>query len=335
MRLSAIPGLALMFLPTQRWRINFTNPVNGRLWLRLLAGHPRHGLKFRPGLAVSKQELGFSFASNALGLRGPDNQRAGNVLLGTSFAMGLSVDNGDNWYEHLLDAGQWFNGAMPVGPHNQIDLLDDLHEGPADTLLYLYHPNLWKTAEGYLKATAEGRDIFAVMRWRCDWLGVLRLLPRWVAKECAKVAAGLTHYQRLGGRMFYFNAAYCQIDPDKGAPLFEAVQGDLDRLFARFSRVIVVRVPIKEEMAADAALSPQLVSLSAGYDRWWDKFRARVAPHVQTVALPRSAFGWGDFLPYDTHWSAEGNRRFARLLRPILREAGVSGVLDGDLHRGR
>lgn len=321
-----VRGLVAMFWPAKR-RVNFTNPVNGRLWLRLLQADPRHGLRFRPEIAVGKRVLGFSFRSNRFGLRGPASPEAPNVLLGTSFAMGLSVDEGENWYDRLLDPARWFNAAMPVGPHNQSALLEDLYRGSGDTLLYLYHPNLWKTAQGYLAASAQGRSIFDVMRWKTDSASIALLFPKWVSKEMAKAARGLSHYRRVEGQLMHFNAGYCRIDPVADRVLIERVQADLAALFARFRQVIVLRVPIKEELGAMAGFSPRLRALAENYDTMWSLFRDAAPGHVQAVALPPSAFEFGDFLPYDTHWSAAGNRRFAALARPVLRAAGVVGII--------
>lgn len=330
MQAAVISGLAAMFWPDRQRRVNFTNPFNGRRWLQLLAPDPRHGIRFRPGLDYDRRELGFSFRSNHLGLRGPSATDGPNVLLGTSFAMGLSVDNGDNWYERLLAPDIWFNAAMPVGPLNQIRLLDDLYTGSGRTLLYLYHPNLWKTAQGYLTAERDGLDIFSVLRWKTDRASTWRLFFRWLLKESAKAGSGISHYARIANAPWYFNAGYSHLDFERSGQLFERVMGHLDTLFARFGQVVVLRVPIKEELAADRDFSPRLRSLAAGYDRFWDAFRQRVAPHVTTHALPRDQFTFEDFLPYDTHWSARGNQTFARIAAPVLRAAGVEGLVGHD-----
>lgn len=330
MRATVISGLAAMVWPDRQRRVNFSNPLNGRRWLNLLASDPRHGIRFDPDLALDCRELGFSFRSNARGLRGPSNASAPNVLLGTSFAMGLSVDNGDNWYERLLAPEHWFNGAMPVGPLNQIRLLEDFYTGSAKTLLYLYHPNVWKTAQGYLVADRTGRDIFSVMRWKKDLKSTSRLIPRWLAKEVAKAASGLSHYARINGEPWHFNAAYCELDYAANAALFDEVAGHFERLFARFEKVVVLRVPIKEELAADCGFSPRLKALAKGYDRFWQGFRARLAPHVEAHALPRDAFVFADFLPYDTHWSAQGNATFCRLIQPLLHAGGLADTLVHD-----
>lgn len=168
------------------------------------------------------------------------------------------------------------------------------------------------------------------MRWKADHASTLKLIPRWLAKEGAKATSGLSHYARIDGEPWFFNAAYCHLELDQNKALFDTVAGHLDQLFTRFKKVVVLRVPIKEELAADCGFSPRLTLLAQGYDRFWDAFRVRLAPHVEAHALPCSAFGFSDFLPYDTHWSARGNATFCRLAAPLLRGAGLTGIIERD-----
>jgi hypothetical protein len=318
--------MSKLFLPARQRRVCFINPINGRLWLSLLEPHPRYGLLFKRNLHYPKGVLGFSFSSNEHGLRGPANPAAPGVILGTSFGMGLSVDDGDNWYDLLLDKDQWFNGSMPVGPQNHSNLLDDLYRGSYETLLYLYHPNLWKTAQGYVKAEESGQDIFQTLGWQTALWPTVALYPKWLAKELYKTNQGWSVHRKWDGQDFYFNARYSYMPLSKNLPLAESQMAILNGLFRRFTHVIAVRTPIKEDLAGRDGMSDRLRTLAAHNDDWWNFFASNVEPGVRAIELPTEAFGASDFLPYDTHWTATGNEKFARLVRPALLEAGVSGV---------
>lgn len=96
--------LAVLFGRRRRC-VNFSNPFSARQWLKLLRTEPDLGLRFEPDLSTLPAQLGFTFQTNPLGLHGPCFEESPGVVLGTSFAMGLSVDEGNNWYELLLDPG--------------------------------------------------------------------------------------------------------------------------------------------------------------------------------------------------------------------------------------
>lgn len=314
-------------LATRRQAVNFANPLNGRLWLNLLEPHDRYGLLFKKNLRYAKDILGFSFSSNDVGLRGPSNTKAPGVILGTSFAMGLSVDNGDNWYDLLLEPSQWLNAGMPVGPHNHANLLQAIYEGEANTLVYIYHPNLWKTAQGYAAAEQLGQSIFEVLKWKTDLASTLKLYPRWAAKECAKTMRGLAVHKQWNGKTFFFNANYCLMDPSAHSNLMAAEMAALNAIFAKFQKAIVVRVPIKEELAAALGMSSRLEALAQSYDTFWDYFVRALDRKVQVHRLPPADFTVDDFHPYDTHWTKAGNIKFARALGRILDAAGVGEVI--------
>jgi hypothetical protein len=321
--------MAKLFLPARQKRVCFSNPISGRRWLNLLDAHPRFGLEFKPNLNFPAEVLGFSFATNRHGLRGPANAAAPGVILGTSFGMGLSVDNGSNWYDLLLDPERWFNGAMPVGIRNHVNLLDDLYRGSYDTLLYLYHPNIWKASQSFESAAQTGRNIFQTMGWKTGLRETLLFYPKWMTRECYKARDGLSVHSRWNGQDFHFNARYAMIELKRNRDFAAAQMALLNQIFGRFTTVVAVRAPIKEDIAGSRGFTPLLEALAAHNNEWWSFFTANTASHVRSFRLPDNEFVSVDFLPYDTHWSASGNRKFVELLRPILIDLNVDGVRPG------
>jgi hypothetical protein len=315
-----------LFLSSRQKRVCFSNPLNGRLWLSLLEPHQRYGLLFKRNLNYPRRVLGFTFSSNEHGLRGPANRTAPGVILGTSFGMGLSVDNGSNWYDLLLDFDQWFNGSMPVGPQNHINLLDDLYQGSYDTLIYLYHPNIWKTAQGFARAEKAGRDIFQTLSWKTNLGQTLLLFPKWMLKEFYRTNKGWSVHNKWSGKDFFFNARYSYMNLSTNIAYAEEQMKKLNSIFARFKSVVAVRVPIKEDLAGRQGVSDMLRELAAHNDEWWNFFVSKVITPVRTFELPYDGFDSSDFHPYDTHWTVNGNRKFTELMRPILREASINGV---------
>lgn len=315
-----------ILIPDRGRRVNYTNPFNSRVWLSQLVSHPRHGLKFHPNLRLPAEVLGFTFSTNRHGLRGPENPSAPNVVTGTSFAMGLSVDDGANWYDLVLEPEAWFNGAMPVGPAQNTAVVDDLHRGAKDTLLFLYHPNVFKLGMGFAQAEEAGRDIFAQMGWTTDRASAFKQYLPWVGREIVKIGLGYSLYPKWRGHRFHLNAHYHLIDPVKASDWIDQQIAVLRDLFGRFRRTIVVRVPLKEECAAADFPSSRLPALVENYDVIWRRFLASIPAGTIAREVDRGLFSPDHFLAWDTHWNARGNALFARELGRILRDAGVEGV---------
>lgn len=322
-----LPFLKII-IPNRKKYINFSNPFNSRQWLKLLHPSERYGLTFHPNLDLPASQLGFSFKTNRLGFRGPCSQGGDNVLMGTSFAMGLSVDNGKNWYDQVLNSEQWLNIGMPVGPHNHKTAIEDLHTGPGKTLLYLYHPNVWKTATGFVRADKEGRNIFQLLGWKTDLTSAIKSYPEWIAKEVVKSSTGKALYTRWDGSPFYFNTRYNWFPESKGKAFVQQQIAILNAIFAKFERVIVIRTPIKEDSLPEAVRTPMLEQLNLQYDLYWEQLLVEAThSNIAFHTVSDKGFSKQHFLPFDTHWSAEGNRLFADSVRPILNKAGVTGII--------
>jgi len=318
--------LRKIVIPNRCAYVNFSNPINGRQWLQLLRPDTRYGITFIPNLTIPKKQLGFSFSSNNLGLRGPNATCAEGVILGTSFAMGLSVDNGCNWYDLLMEPDHWFNAAMPVGPFNHAMLLEDHYIGSGKTLLYLYHPNLWKIAQGYEAAKAKGCNIFEKMGWKTDMFNIIKLYPRWIIKEVVKSISGFSVYRKWNGKDYHFNAHYSWFDPVAGQDFALAQMEELNRVFSKFDRIIAIRTPIKEDSLPLIEASPRLMALRDNYEKMWQLFQDQVGEHVCCHSLDHSLFTEQHFHPFDTHWNAEGNALFAHLIKPLLETDSASGL---------
>ena len=292
----------------------------------MLRPETKYGLLFHPNLQSDGRRLGFSFSSNRFGLRGPSAQAGSGVVLGTSFAMGLSVDDGHNWYDLCLDESSWLNVGMPVGPKNHRHVLDDIYQGSYENAVYIYHPNIWKLAKVFWDAERQGKDVFSYLGWKTGLMATAALYPKWVVKEMVKMATGLSLYADWNGRAYHFNPVYNYLDANETGLWLTTVLDDLKQVFDRFKNVIVVKVPIKEEVVNDAVISKKLERLRRNYEDWWQIFTEHFQSTTTIAEIDPSMFVSTDFHPFDTHWAVSGNRKFARMLSSILMDCGIDGV---------
>lgn len=294
--------------------INLQSPLQARRWLALLRAHPRWGFCLTPSLEVPRRRLGFSFQSNHFGLHGPSDPLAGNVIFGTSFAMGLAVDTGSNWFELLgLDKG-WINLGLPVGVAQWQKMLPDCHRGPLGTALLVYHPNLWPHCHIYRRWADSGLDVFTALGWRTSFLACLRLSVRTARRRRAKIRSGRWLVFGVDGIKYNIDCEYSFFDTMKQADLLRDNLRLLANLLSGFRRIVVVRATIKQELVPIDLATPTLQSTVTNYNHLWDLTVSALK------VLPAAEFHWprvfalDDFHPNDTHWNEKGNRRFAEWL---------------------
>jgi hypothetical protein len=298
-------------------KYNFSNPMYGRKWLRLLRDDPISGIRILPNLDLPHRDLGFSFRSNLLGLRGPADIHAPNVVLGTSFAMGFAVDNGLNWYEKYLD-GSWLNLGLPIGARQMESLFNAVYQGPARTALVLYHPNLWMQTRVFEICRTRGEPIIKAMGWQTDFWPCVRLALRRLRWRGQNIRKGELLVFRHGGRKYEMGALYSKVDFAANPEVATLVLDTTERILACFERVIVVRTLIKQEMVPEKFRNDLLCASLRNYDEGWELFQKRLSSHPHIKFHATEGFTLEDFFPQDNHWTPEGNEKFARLIRSLL-----------------
>ena len=297
---------------------NMSFPLQGRKWLSLLEEDRRFGLRIRPDLDLDRSHLGFTFSSNRLGLRGPCAAAGPGVIFGTSYAMGFAVDNGCNWYDDPLFHKEFLNLGLPVGFSHMREMLDQHYTGPGETGVFLYHPNIWTFCVDFARWQASGQSLFDFMRWQT---GLEAALEKSLARVRATTPTGMDGQiiEKIGDRHYLFNPNYALFNPDKFAIYYATGADDLKQISRRFKRFIAIRIPMKEELAADLTAHHALVRLTENHRAGWAHFKS-----VISEAAPGAEFydnlplTLTDYHPCDTHWNEGGNACFQRHLLSIL-----------------
>jgi len=297
--------------------LNMSFPMQGRKWLRLLEEHPDFGLRIKPNLNLNAAHLGFQFSSNQLGLRGPVNRHGRGVILGTSFAMGFAVDDGRNWYDVPLFHKDFLNLGLPVGLRQMQAMLDQHYLGSSDIAVFLYHPNIWTACVDFDRWRASGQTLFSSMRWETD---LALALEKSLAKVKA-VMAGTDNQiiEMVDNRHYLLNANYAIFNPDKFSAAYADAALYLNAITSRFKKLIVMRVPVKEELATQYTSHEPLYNLRENHQRGWTAFKnllAQMAPHAELYE--DLLFSLSDYHPCDTHWNELGNDRFRQHLLPLI-----------------
>lgn len=293
--------------------INFSNPLNGAKWLDLLLPHKDYGMLFKKNIKYEKNYMGFSFKSNKFGLRGPENINADKVICGTSFAMGLSVDNGKNWYELNQEYRNFFNIGMPIGFKNQHKILSKYYQGSYDTLIFLYHPNIWVINRNFYKAEKNNTDIFTYMRWTTNKIKVYYLYLRWLIKERVKKNLNKKEVIIFKNKQYYLDLNYSYYS-NKDDSTAKYVSNDFNEISKKFKNIIVLKIPIKEEIAMKYSDNKNLKLLNENYKIMWNFFESRLSEDVKILNL-ENEFILSDYLEQDTHWSEKGNLKLHKYIQ--------------------
>ena len=291
--------------------LDLSHPLQARRWIRVWREDRVSGIRLKEDLRLDPSELGFSFAANGLGLRGTIRPTAPGVILGTSFAMGLAVNDGENWWELLKHSGDWFNLALPVGLNEMRRLVETYYLGEGDTLCFVYHPNLLQQCVMYERLAAANASPFKVFGWRTDlpgclWLSARRLMRRW-----ALVRKGEFMLVRRSNGLYLVDGRYCLMDLKRHSSTLARSAEVFGELLNRFKRVIILRARIKQDLAVRDLNPPRFDLLEKNYEAMWSAFASQINMHPNAKVLDTDHADWDWFHARDTHWNQKGNLEVA------------------------
>lgn len=286
-------------------KIDFSNPLQGRKWLKIIECKDNYKLFFTPNLNLPENHLGFSFQTNKHGFRGAeDNHNADHLILGTSFAMGMSVNDGENWYEKFKNT-QLFNLAMSGGIISQHDYYIQLYKGEGIGLLYVYHPNIWQFTKDQQTAIERNINLFKLKNWKTDLFSCYKLFIKYFVK--AIFLYKNVFYKKIKYRL---NPNYCFLKITDANTKYANIHLErLAKISKDFKNVYVFRVPVKEQLGFDNDHP-----LVLNYEYWWNYFKKKKSKKYKVIDLTDS-FDLSHYHPYDTHWNAQGNNHFFNLVK--------------------
>jgi hypothetical protein len=296
-------------------QVNLSSPKYSTEWLRAMKPSLRYGLSFRENLSLDRKTLGFSFRSNSYGLKGPDNVHSDTIICGTSYGLGIGVDEGANWYDLNDCISDYFNISFPVGTQNHLNRLEDLYKGNHKNIIYIYHPNLWVTSLGFRDADQAGMDVFSFKKWKTDWFSTLKLKLMHPIKMIVRLKRKNIRLIKLL-KVFQVNTRYSYINKIKYSKFISSEINLLSKLFKKFDNVLILRVPIKEQLIPKKYSCSKLKELNNNYDELWGGFVKEILKdNTQNINISdlTDKFDLSHYHPFDTHWNAKGNELFYEL----------------------
>lgn len=276
-------------------------PPKSTEWLKVLAEDKYSNLTFIPNLSLDAKKLGFSLKTNQNGYRGECYSGQKYTALGTSFGAAVGVSDEDAWFNNLLTGV--CNLSFPCSNQQHLNRVKEC-DGKKDTLIYIYHPNVMITSLSFYNHESVGGKYFDYMGWKVR----LSLYDyfKFFAKLITKVFSRRVTFRFFKYRLFMLDRKYCK----SSYPIsFVNQETDiLNEIFSSYSRVYVVRVPIKEEIG--------LSTESPYFDNKWHEFCA-LSSTPEYIDFKKS-FKLSDYHSLDNHWNASGNSKFSDLLNRIV-----------------
>jgi hypothetical protein len=237
--------------------------------------------------------------------------------------MGIAVDNGSNWYEHAVDDRSWLNLGLPVGFKEWSALVDRYHTGCKTLAIILYHPNMWIHCEMYRRWRESGLGVFSALKWKtslskCTHIYIRRLLSK---RRLLRNGSWIEFTQN--SNRYQIDANYARIQDSEVDTVFLKHITTLESITRRFRSVMIIRLPIKQELLPEKAGTKPLVSLISQYDRFWNLTKEHFQDWSSVSFHQPACFLLSHFHTDDSHWNVDGNLAFAKWLKHHLERFAI------------
>ena len=298
--------------------LNYRAPMQSRRWIKLLKPHPDYGFLIKPNLMIKKRSLGFSFSSNKLGLRGPDNTNADNVFVGTSFTMGFAVDNGENWYDNIPDWKNYLNLGLPVGIDQLVALYNNFHCGITKKLFLMYHPNFWSVS--YRSHLLRKRHESIFNQWKTGLIECILLQRLQARKLKQQFEKGELIKIEHGGRMYFLDPAWECFDFQKNRRFQYTFLNKLFALANEFEQIHLIPVFPKEAYVPESYRKSIFEATIKNYKYGLELVINRLKCLRNFFIYDLGEFSLENFHYWDTHWNNSGNKLFYNKLAKLFSE---------------
>jgi hypothetical protein len=234
--------------------------------------------------------------------------------------MAVGVDDQDTWHHLALPREGWLNLGLAVGINEWSELARIHHRGLKRRAMFIYHPNIWAHSLMYERWRKSGKDVFAALSWRRDFIGCALLAWRRWSNTRDQIRRGRLIRFDHDGEQYAIDAAYARVSPDAHRDLICRHLDTLCALLEPFDEVWCIRVPVKQQLVPASQVTSELHQTLSTYDQLWEITRQRLyAGRFRDLKVVEpEIFGLSDYYPNDSHWSPSGNARFASWVRSTV-----------------
>lgn len=268
------------------------------------------GWLFRRNYVDKGGTMGFSLQFNRLGLRGPSDTGAGNIVIGGGFGMGLGVDEEKTWYADEKFEKDWIS------------------------LCYACEPNQWqRLIKKSLKKIYKPRKAILLYEAAFWSIGISKELNPEKGKVSLGIEESLTKekesfyefFNKLYEGVFRFvqedqkllNSRYAYFDFEKNANKCEYVLRKWLSLLGEFDEIHVLRIPNKEYIYAVESQEDIFLKLKQNQDQGWELFKTRLGENRDTNFYEPDDFALTDFFCTSSYLNETGNIKLRKWIKQI------------------
>lgn len=299
---------------------NLNSPIKAREYYNLIVENDG-GYLYQKDTLVSEVEFGFEFKTNSLGLRGPADCDADNVLFGNVLGLGLGVNEKDAWYSDEYFSENWLNISLVGGPSQAEYILENCMTKKArrKNAVFVYEDMIWVLGKIYEGWLSSGESLFDYMKWEKDLCHCLKKELENFYSFYNKLYSGTIGFLDFEEKKYLLDYHMGEFDFEREKLIFNQILKMWDNIFKKFEKVLVVRVPYKERAAFKVSNDRNIKKLVRNQELGWYKFKEFMSERNHIVFREMNDFELYDYEEGPLYWNEKGNKKFGENIKKELK----------------
>lgn len=264
------------------------------------------GWLYKKNYIADEREIGFELVTNHLGLRGPADANASNIVIGAGDGLSFGVDEDKTWYADKTFQKDWLNLSYACEP-NQLQRIISKYvkkKRSSKRAIILYEASFWSIGiSKEIKAEKDKIPLGIDDDFRNEKVSFYEFFNK-VYEGVFRVVQG-TEEKLL-------NSQYAKFDFKKNAVKCDYVTQKWKSILEDFDQVIVFRIPNKEYLYADLTNDDMFGKLKDNQDYGWELFKAGLNEIGKIQFCEKNDFELSDYFYASSYLNVKGNEKLKK-----------------------
>ncbi len=287
-----------------RKEFNFLSFEMYKRYNELMEKNEDVGWLYKKNYSDEKGENGVRFKTNELGLCGPSDMDAQNIVIGGGIGLSFSVDEDKAWFSDKVFEKNWLNLCFACEPEQWQRLIKKNLKSidKKRRAIVLYEAAFWSI--GISKELIVEKET----------LGIEEIYAR--EKESFyrfynKMYEGVFRIVQADGKKL-LNCCYAQFDFEKNAKKCSNVIYKWFSILEKFDEVVVLRIPNKEYIYGAENHDDIFGELKQNHDEGWKLFKTGLEKLKNIKFMEPDDFSLSDYICTSSYLNEMGNEKLRK-----------------------
>lgn len=253
------------------------------------------------------------FLANQLGMRGPDDVRAENVVFGDSQVMSINCKPGENWFDDKIFDANWLNMGFATSIKAITSRFESCYQGNYGHAVFVYTPRFYTDNLQYEDLYGNVDRIFRNFKYS-EEITTDEEFSQFLIDLCK----GVIEIYNTESGLVLVRTTYGVLDFEKLELKFKSALEDLKVLLGRFNSIDVIEIPLKEDLF-ESLETDKFMKIRENHEKGAALLRDALASMSSKVRFSKLELELDDYQRADVYLSSKGQAKLKVKMKESLK----------------